>query len=87
MKARRSGLFRLALECFLVLIFLFTLTAGGYFAQVWSAAGSANPVPNANHSAGVLATPDLNTRAAVIAAENAALTPPLYSLNLPIIQY
>jgi hypothetical protein len=86
MSARHTHAFRLALEIFLVLAFILILTAGGFFAQARSSMSSADPTPPGNVPSAIQATPGATIQAALLAAEMAALTPPLYTVNLPDIQ-
>ena len=85
MNARRIGTFRLALEICLVLAFILILTAGGFLTQASSGLSSSNPAPPGSAAADVQATPDASTQAALMAAEMAALTPPLYLITLPVV--
>ena len=80
MTARRMHPFRLALEITLVLALILILTAGSFWAQARSSAGSANPA-----AAEVQATPIRAVQAALMAAEMAALTPPQYIVSMPVI--
>ncbi len=84
MNARRTHPLRLALEITLLLTFILILT-GGFLAQARSALGSSNPAPPPNVAAEVQAF-DANAQAALMASEMAALTPPIYFINLPIVQ-
>ena len=83
---RRSSLIRLALEIVLVLVLILIRAADRNTAQ-------ASPVPEISYHApaeNIVAADlrmdiDPNTQAALMAAEMAALTPPYYAVDLPII--
>ncbi len=83
---RRSSPFRLALDIFLVLALILILTAGGFFVQARSGPESSNPAPPGSAAAEIQAISP-NTQAALMAAEMAALTPPFYMVNLPIVEH
>ena len=83
---RRSSPFRLALEIILVLAFILIMTAGGFFAQARTGLESSNPAPPGDAAAEVQATPIPSVQGALMAVEMAALTPPQFLINVPIVQ-
>ena len=84
MNARHTHPLRLALEITLLLAFILILT-GGFLAQARSGLDSSKPAPPGNVAAEIQAF-DANAQAALMAAEMAALTPPIYFIVLPIVQ-
>jgi hypothetical protein len=86
------------LDCLLLLLVLLIVIGDPSTARAGTEAFGGNEIPAAAHAApfegranGALnvqrggAPPDAITLAAVIAAENSALTPPLYFVDLPLI--
>jgi hypothetical protein len=89
---------RRVLDCLLILLVLLIVAGDPLTARAGSVASGGGVIPAAVRTAAfggtangalnserVGAPPDGNTLAAVIAAENSALTPPLYFVDLPLI--
>lgn len=83
---RRSSSLRLALEIVLVLILILIRAADRNSAQASPVQDISYHAPAENIAAAdILADIDPNTQAALMAVEMAALTPPYYTVDLPIV--
>jgi len=78
--------FRLVLEIFLVLAFVLILTTGAILAQARTDLSTPDPAPVGYDGAEIQASTDASIQAALMAAEMAALTPPFYMVDLPLVQ-
>jgi hypothetical protein len=87
MKARRrTNRFRLALEIFLVVAFILALSVGALLAQARSGWSTFDAAPVGEVPAEIEATPIPSVQAALMSAEMAALTPPFFMVDLPLVQ-
>ena len=83
---QRSSLIRLALEIVLVLVLILIRAADRNTAQASPVQDISYHAPAENIAAAdLLVDIDPNTQAALMAVEMAALTPPYYAIDLPIV--
>jgi hypothetical protein len=85
MKARRADWVRFILLMLLALILIATQISGNQAAQAGDPGVISHPAPGETAVLAPLAPQDAATVAALMAAEMAALTPPLYFTDLPVI--